>query len=135
MVTHRYLDISQFYDFPLLVAIQFHSFFMTRVAPIKSNISANKGRLKPLWILFTGTFGNPNAIGSLNNGGGIKLESHPVGPAGSGPTAAPGSNPGGVAGYYTCASYGSPSPNANEHQQSLLTTSVYSKQRNILIIA
>jgi len=73
---------------------------------------------KQLWRLAKATFGNPNAGGGINNGAAaIKLESHSS--AGSGN----GSN------YYTCATYGSPSPGAQEHhqqQQGLLATSAYS---------
>ena len=68
-------------------------------------------------LLPIATFGNPNAGGGINNGvSPIKLEAHNA-------AAASGSN------YYTCATYGSPSPGANEHhtQQSLLATSAYSK--------
>ena len=64
-----------------------------------------------LFVYILATFGNPNAGGGINNGASpIKLEAHNT-----------GSN------YYTCATYGSPSPGANEHQQSLLATSAYSK--------
>ena len=73
-----------------------------------------------VWFFkISATFGNPNAGGGINNGAAaIKLESHSS--AGSGN----GSN------YYTCATYGSPSPGAQEHhqqQQGLLATSAYSK--------
>ena len=71
------------------------------------------------YLFISATFGNPNAGGGINNGAAaIKLESHSS--AGSGN----GSN------YYTCATYGSPSPGAQEHhqqQQGLLATSAYSK--------
>ena len=70
------------------------------------------------FLLPIATFGNPNAGGGINNGvSPIKLE------AAHNAAAASGSN------YYTCATYGSPSPGANEHhtQQSLLATSAYSK--------
>lgn len=67
-----------------------------------------------VFFLFAATFGNPNAGGGINNGSAaIKLETH-----------------GGNSNYYTCATYGSPSPGATEHhqqQQSLLATSAYSK--------
>lgn len=65
--------------------------------------------------MFSATFGNPNAGGGINNGSPIKLETH---------------NSAGSNNYYTCATYGSPSPGSNEHhhqQQSLLATSAYSK--------
>ena len=83
------------------------------------------------YLFISATFGNPNAGGGINNGAAaIKLESHSS--AGSGN----GSN------YYTCATYGSPSPGAQEHhqqQQGLLATSAYSKftvfQRTVLEFA
>ena len=83
------------------------------------------------YLFISATFGNPNAGGGINNGAAaIKLESHSS--AGSGN----GSN------YYTCATYGSPSPGAQEHhqqQQGLLATSAYSKfaifQRAVLEFA
>ena len=76
------------------------------------------------FLLQAATFGNPSAGGAtggqINNGSPntIKLEAH------TGTSAAhSGSN------YYTCATYGSPSPGANEHHQpqSLLASSAYSK--------
>jgi hypothetical protein len=84
-----------------------------------AKLAIQNGNAKQITILnfFTfpaaATFGNPNA-GGLNNGSSntIKLEA-----------AHGGTN------YYTCATYGSPSPGANEHhhQQTLLATSAYSK--------
>ena len=77
-----------------------------------------------LLLLPIATFGNPNAGGGINNGvSPIKLEAHNA-------AAASGSN------YYTCATYGSPSPGANEHhtQQSLLATSAYSKCKHTFVI-
>ena len=67
--------------------------------------------------LISATFGNPNAGGGINNGpAAIKLE------------AAAHAGGAGNNNYYTCATYGSPSPGANEqHQQSLLATTAYSK--------
>ena len=78
------------------------------------------------FLLQAATFGNPSAGGAtgghINNGSPSTIKLEAAGHGGASATNA-GSN------YYTCATYGSPSPGANEHHQpqSLLASSAYSK--------